>query len=151
MLPVVDADQWEANLATAREADATFDTELLRRAQEWQKEAEEAEHERENSGDVVVDVDVDVDAGFVPDDQEKERPIVDETASSASTGLSSLNGRGPPLQGEERMGPLNGGASPLQGDGGGDSSQTTQVNGADADPSAAANTGLVGIMFDAAV
>lgn len=137
---MVDAFQWEASRAAAREVDAAFDTELLRRAQEWRQEADEHVECWEGEGANVGD------DGAAPDDQETERPVVEGTTFSG-TDSSSLNGRAPALHGDEGTGPQHCGGSAPQGDGGG--SQATQANGSAAAAASAAGTGLVGIMFDA--
>lgn len=131
-LPVVDSDQWEANRATAREADAAFDAELLRRAQKWQEEAE--------SGDYSIsaaDADEESRSGAAPPpprayEHEHSQDIFNgaEVAAAGPDGTQHL----------EAGVTAGSGGSKQQGEG------ATEANGF-----AAANTGLVGIMFDAMV
>ncbi|CBJ26384.1 conserved unknown protein [Ectocarpus siliculosus] len=165
-MPVVDADQWEANRATAREADAAFDGELLRRAQQWQQQQQE---EVEGAGrSPSVSGTAATSSPVLSHEHEHSRDFLRDAAASGG-GAASPRGSVAAASGPSNGGGDGGGGESsmmLRGHGGetaieggsaasgpGDDGsisrgdrETATVDGSGAAP---AKTGLVGIMFDA--
>lgn len=133
-LPVVDEDQWEANRAAAREADAAFDAELRRRAQRWQ----EGSGGGPSSSSATAAGKAGSGAAPPPPprayehEHEHSKDFLDGTEAGAVAAVAAA---------ADDARPLGQGAD--AGAGGGE----TKANGS----AAPANTGLVGIMFDAMV
>ncbi|CAM9881149.1 unnamed protein product [Ectocarpus sp. 8 AP-2014] len=168
-MPVVDGDQWEANRATAREADAAFDGELLRRAQQWQQQQQE-EVEGAGGRSPSVSGTAATSAPALSYEHEHSRDFMRDAAASgggaasprgsatAASGPSNGDGGGGGGGGRSSMMPgghegetaIEGGsAASGPGDDGSmsrDNGESATVDGSNAAP---ANTGLVGIMFDA--
>lgn len=133
---MVDADQWEANRATAREADAVFDAELLRRAQQWQEEA--GEYSSRSAAAAAADEAGISGVGSSPPPRAYEHEHSQHFVDGARVaGASAPEG----TQRTEQGGNAGFGTSKEQGGGAADANRSA----------AAAKTGLVGIMFDAMV
>lgn len=135
-LPVVDSEQWEANRAAAREADAAFDAELLRRAQQWREEAEEASSMSATEGGSS--------GAATPPPRAYEHEHSQDFVNGAEVAASAAAAPAGAQRSDQGASAVGPGASEQQGSGAG---------AAEANVSAAAtaNTGLVGIMFDAMV
>lgn len=131
-LPVVDADQWEANRAKAREADSAFEAELLRRAQEWQ---ESPEVTAEESGISV--------APTTPPQQVYEHEHSKDFLGGAEDATAAAAAAAPGESQPVDEGEATGAGGLMIAEGG----EARETNGS----VAAANTGLVGIMFDSLV
>lgn len=135
-LPVVDANQWEANREVAREADAAFNAELLQRAEQWQQQQEEQQQQAETAAS---------EANARPRrayEHERSRDFAEDADGVTSTDVQGRTaegvtspGTGPP-DGHGSLPPLSEGREGTAGVTQGDSSPT------------AVKTGLVGIMFD---
>ncbi|CAM9371334.1 unnamed protein product, partial [Ectocarpus sp. 12 AP-2014] len=168
-MPVVDADQWEANRATAREADAAFDGELLRRAQQWQEQQLQEEVESAGGRSPSVSGTATTSSPVLSYEHEHSRDFLRDAAASgggaasprgsatAAAGPSSGDGGGGGGGRSSMMPGGHGGETAIKGDsaasGPGDDGSMSRGDGesatVDGSGAAPAKTGLVGIMFDA--
>eukprot|EP00903_Cladosiphon_okamuranus_P021823 g20067.t1 len=139
-LPVLSADQWEADRDKKREADAAFDAELLKRAQQWQ--AGETAGEASSSSEAAA-----AEEAATPRrtyEHEHSRDFLEGAEVAPAAVVAAAAGAEAAPDGTRRLeqgGDAGSGASNEQGDG------ATGANGS----TTAVNTGLVGIMYDAKV
>lgn len=137
-LPVVDANQWEANREAAKEADAAFNAELLQRAEQWRQQQQEQQQAE----------------GAASEANSQPRRVYEhdrsrDFAEDPIDGAPLNNGEQPPVDVTSSVtGPLGGRRSSQGGDENAAATEDKHSTAASTAAAAAASTGLVGIMFD---